>query len=258
MAKRQVIYTILFFTLVEFFFIFVFFMLAQIFILPWHFSESTENTLLFIFQMLAEMVAIAYARNSLNMLRLRDLLAPVHLSCLSMMSLIIFTIAGILGADVFTDALNLPDLSGICSPNSNLKKTPFVIAYICIIAPIVEEIINRRIILGYMLNHSVHPVYAIILSSIIFGVSHMNPAQIPFATIVGGLLGIIYWKTQSIIIPIIIHIINNTTCTCIEHLGDFKYIDVLGGSSMALPVTIISFTICGFFCWLFITKNPTT
>ena len=100
MAKRQVIYTILFFTLVEFFFIFVFFMLAQIFILPWHFSESTENTLLFIFQMLAEMVAIAYARNSLNMLRLRDLLAPVHLSCLSMMSLIIFTIAGILGADV--------------------------------------------------------------------------------------------------------------------------------------------------------------
>lgn len=50
---------------------------------------------------------------------------------------------------------------------------------------------------------------AILISSIMFGMAHLDPPRIIFATAFGIMLGICYEHTGSLLIPMIIHFINN-------------------------------------------------
>jgi len=77
-----------------------------------------------------------------------------------------------------------------------------------IIAPIFEEIIVRGIILEGLLN-KYKPLTAIIISSFIFGIIHLDIPQIINATLLGILLGVIYYKTRSLILCISAHMLNN-------------------------------------------------
>ena len=76
-----------------------------------------------------------------------------------------------------------------------------------IIPAILEEILFRGIILKNLLPYSKWG--AIILSALLFGITHMNPIQILFASIFGVILGVCYEYTGSLLIPIIMHFINN-------------------------------------------------
>ena len=77
-----------------------------------------------------------------------------------------------------------------------------------IIAPIFEEILMRGIILEGFLNRY-KPATAIIISSIMFGAMHLNIFQFVNATIGGLFLGVIYYKTRSLVLCIVAHMINN-------------------------------------------------
>ncbi|WP_315970309.1 CPBP family intramembrane glutamic endopeptidase [Clostridium botulinum] len=77
-----------------------------------------------------------------------------------------------------------------------------------IIAPIFEEIVLRGIILEGFLN-KYKPITSIIVSSVIFGLWHGNIPQFITATILGILVGIIYYKTRSTVLCIVSHILNN-------------------------------------------------
>jgi membrane protease YdiL (CAAX protease family) len=79
---------------------------------------------------------------------------------------------------------------------------------IMILAPILEEVICRGIILkGLLKNYS--PFIAILVSSTIFGIMHLNPWQFIGAFGIGLINGWVFWKTKNIIIPIVIHLSNN-------------------------------------------------
>ena len=79
-----------------------------------------------------------------------------------------------------------------------------------ILGPIFEEIIFRGIFLrGLLFSYS--PKYAIIISSVLFGIIHVQPFQIWGAILLGLFFGLIYYKTQNIIITIILHSISNTS-----------------------------------------------
>lgn len=54
---------------------------------------------------------------------------------------------------------------------------------------------------------------AIIVSSVLFGMMHMNPMQFPGAACIGLLLGYLTVRTKSLIPAILAHIINNTLVT---------------------------------------------
>ncbi|MCW6059837.1 CPBP family intramembrane metalloprotease [Clostridium sporogenes] len=84
---------------------------------------------------------------------------------------------------------------------------PMFISFI-IIAPIFEEILMRGIILEGFLN-KYKPVTAIIISSIMFGAMHLNIFQFVNATIGGLFLGVIYYKTRSLVLSIVAHMVNN-------------------------------------------------
>lgn len=125
----------------------------------------------------------------------------------------VFAIVGaiflIFYTDILTEFLNLPnEMEKIFA---DMSITVVGALSIGVIGPIVEEFIFREAILGHMLKHGVNKWVAISASALVFGLIHANPAQIPFATIIGFIFGIIYYKTGNIVIPSILHIVNNST-----------------------------------------------
>jgi len=79
---------------------------------------------------------------------------------------------------------------------------------VSIIAPIVEELIFRGIILsGFRRNYSAFK--AVLISAILFSLFHLNPWQMPATFVLGLFLGWLVIRTQSILAAIIGHSVNN-------------------------------------------------
>ena len=77
-----------------------------------------------------------------------------------------------------------------------------------IAAPIVEEVRFRGVVLGSF--RKIFPAWAsILISAIIFGVYHMNPVAIVYATVMGIIAGVVYEKKQNLLFPIMLHMANN-------------------------------------------------
>jgi uncharacterized protein len=76
------------------------------------------------------------------------------------------------------------------------------------LAPILEEIIFRNILLNSLLN-SYGRNKAIIISSVAFALIHLQPLQMLNALIIGLFLGIVYAKTKNIGYTMILHFFAN-------------------------------------------------
>ena len=70
-----------------------------------------------------------------------------------------------------------------------MARNPLGMLSIAVLAPILEELLFRGAIQGQLLSVCNKPWIAIMTSSLIFGVVHMNPAQIPFAFLLGAMFG---------------------------------------------------------------------
>lgn len=94
-----------------------------------------------------------------------------------------------------------------------LEPNIFSFITVVILAPILEELFFRGIVLeGFLKNYS--PWKAIIWSSIIFGVGHLNPWQAIGAAILGILIGWAYVRTKSLIPGMLMHFFNNLLAFC--------------------------------------------
>ncbi|WP_419868241.1 CPBP family intramembrane glutamic endopeptidase [Chryseobacterium sp. CT-SW4] len=78
-----------------------------------------------------------------------------------------------------------------------------------IMAPIFEEIIFRGIIQKGLINKGVKPWKAILSASVIFGLVHGNPWQLVGAILLGCVLGLVYYRTKSLLLPMFLHAFNN-------------------------------------------------
>ncbi len=79
---------------------------------------------------------------------------------------------------------------------------------VAVIAPIVEELIFRGIILQG-LRRNYNSFVAVFMSALLFALYHLNPWQFPATFILGLLLGAIVLKTNSVVLSILGHSINN-------------------------------------------------
>jgi hypothetical protein len=80
---------------------------------------------------------------------------------------------------------------------------------VAVVAPIVEELIFRGLILqGFRRNYN--GFVAVFMSALLFALFHLNPWQFPATFLLGLLLGWIVFRANSIILAIIGHSINNT------------------------------------------------
>ena len=90
------------------------------------------------------------------------------------------------------------------------KESPIaIILRVAIWAPIFEELFMRGIVLrGFLANYK--PTTAIFLSALFFGLIHMNGPQFVNAFLIGLFLGIVYYRTRSLLLCIAVHAMNNS------------------------------------------------
>lgn len=111
---------------------------------------------------------------------------------------------------------------------------PLMFIALVIAAPILEELIFRGIMLDGLLR-IYSPTKAIVVSSLLFGVIHLNPAQFVGGALVGGFMGWVYFHTRSVLATILIHASFNLTAFAesyfidVEEAIDMSYAEVLGG-----------------------------
>lgn len=145
-------------------------------------------------------------------------------------------------------SLFVPDIANeLVNSSSNLM---YIVVYTVILVPIAEELVFRGVILN-RLNNKVNFIYAIIISSILFSLVHGFGRLTP--TFFFGLcMCIIYLKTNNIIIPIIIHVLNNaiaTVCYDLYHVEAILLADPLN------LVTFIISTISGILILVYLYRN---
>lgn len=89
------------------------------------------------------------------------------------------------------------------------RYNPLFILLPAIVAPILEEIIFRKIIFGRLYKR-MNFFLAALLSGLIFGVIHMELSHLLAYTSMGIVFAFLYVKTKRIIVPIIVHAGMNT------------------------------------------------
>lgn len=98
---------------------------------------------------------------------------------------------------------------------------------VAVAGPILEELLFRGAVEKLLLQQYA-PGKAILFSALIFGVFHINPAQIVPAFLMGLMLGWMYYKTASLIPCIVVHILNNSLSVYLMiHYPDVKEVDEL-------------------------------
>jgi len=125
-------------------------------------------------------------------------------------------LGGMLISEYFVELIPTSgDFWGIWWENINnilekmLENPIYMVLLTCVFAPILEEVLFRGILQKGLINKGISPIRAIFLSSFIFGVMHANPWQFIPAVVLGLILGWVYCKTKTLLLPIFLHAFNN-------------------------------------------------
>ena len=162
--------------------------------------------------------------------------APCSVSWKKSMVAMLGCILGTIALDLLSELISLPNI--VEDQMIDMCREPWGMLAIAIGAPIGEEIMFRWGIMGHMLRRNSSVPTAILVSAVLFGLMHMNPAQVFFAAAMGIMLGILYWRSGNIWWPIILHVLNNSmACLQVWLLGDkvkgYSLVDTFGGNTMA-------------------------
>ncbi|MDR0914784.1 MAG: CPBP family intramembrane metalloprotease [Oscillospiraceae bacterium] len=96
---------------------------------------------------------------------------------------------------------------GISLTGHNLTQNIMYYVVVSVLPGVCEELLFRGVILGSLRKYG--GPFAIIGSSLLFAIMHGNIIQIPFAFVVGVVLGFMTVKTNSMLPAIILHMLNN-------------------------------------------------
>lgn len=130
------------------------------------------------------------------------------------------------------EAVNLPNL--LEDTFMDMSHSIWGIISIALVAPVLEECLFRGAIEGHLLTlWKGKPWAAIVVSGLIFGIIHLNPAQMLYASIIGIVLGWLRWRTGSVYPGIIGHILNNSLAVVFMRLygADGSFEESFGESS---------------------------
>ncbi|AZV57503.1 type II CAAX endopeptidase family protein [Clostridium sp. AWRP] len=157
---------------------------------------------------------------------------------------IFYVTVAIVGFEVISNNLVifvLDPFSKILMPKSMLKsigeiiQMPFII-YVCIVGPAMEEFVFRGVILGGLLKkYSVKK--SIIVSTLLFGIVHLNGIQFINGFLLGVLLGYVYVKTKSIYLCMYSHVLFNSIAFVLAYVPHMYKIQNL--------IAVVSLTILG-------------
>ena len=128
-----------------------------------------------------------------------------------------------------TDAGYTDITTSMPSIDSPLAAVAFA-AGIAVLPPIAEEFAFRGIVLSHLRRHG--DFLAVMVSALLFALVHGNVVQIPFAFFAGIALGVAYVKTNNLLVPIVIHLLNNGLSVVVQLAL------VYGGENLANMVSV--------------------
>lgn len=152
-------------------------------------------------------------------------------------------LAGTAAAEMVTELMQLPNTME--EQFTDLSQTVAGVLAIGITGPICEELVFRGGVMRPLLREGVAVRHAILLSALIFGINHLNWAQIPFAIMVGVAYGVVYVRTHSLILTSLCHIINNMTAVWLmrhatEGADEWTFREALGLPLMLAVILSLS------------------
>lgn len=80
---------------------------------------------------------------------------------------------------------------------------------VCLLGPLVEELVFRGMLLGW-LSRRLPGAVAIVISALVFAGLHFIPTLLPFLFILGITTGLIRWYTGSTLNSLVVHVCQNT------------------------------------------------
>ncbi|MBC1356824.1 CPBP family intramembrane glutamic endopeptidase [Listeria booriae] len=95
------------------------------------------------------------------------------------------------------------------------RAVPLMIVFTSVLAPILEETVFRKIIYGGLASRmNIH--VAAVISSLFFGLMHMDLAYLLVYFVIGLILCYMYTKTKRIAVPIAAHMLMNVIAMIIQ------------------------------------------
>ena len=140
------------------------------------------------------------------------------------LSMVVAAVGGCMLANIITNYL-LQFLNdwGVPIPEQPQMMEPTLLSFalclfvIAVLPAVLEEILFRGCVLRVLRPFG--DGFAVLVSAVLFGLMHGNIRQIPFATIVGLVLGWMYVTTNSLLLPMVVHFINNAISVTMEYVS---------------------------------------
>lgn len=114
---------------------------------------------------------------------------------------------------------------------------------LAVLGPILEELLFRGAVTKELLKRY-KPGTAIVLSGLLFGLFHINPAQVVGAILIGFFFAWLYYRTRSLVPGIVLHILNNgmTVWTMAQHpeWNDLSFRRLLDSDALYFSLLVVS------------------
>lgn len=167
----------------------------------------------------------------------------------------VLALLGCVAAGFVSDALSLPLPPMPESLQRALEMMVggnFLVSFLCvsICAPLFEEWLCRGMVLRGLLGNGVKPAWAILFSAFFFALIHFNPWQAIPAFIIGCMMGIVYFRTGSLLLTMLMHFVNNTLSLVMSRVAGVdamdSWLDVLGlrWYVIAVSVAVVVVALC--------------
>ena len=159
----------------------------------------------------------------------------------------------VLGNSALAVVLELPD-DGVSEIFMGVKDEAFAWLTLCLVGPLVEELIFRAGIARQLRSLGMRTFWAALLSAAVFGVAHGNLAQAIPAIILGTALGLYYFRTNDLRLCLTAHVLNNTLAFVLLFFPELE--TTLAGVSAPILGSIGAVLILAGAAWTFVlTKN---
>ncbi|MDR0893358.1 MAG: CPBP family intramembrane metalloprotease [Mediterranea sp.] len=203
--------------------------------------QGVAQSILIPAQLTGQLLMIAYLWKGKYFDTGKAIWSPVSATYPILALVAIFT-GGFLASEL-TDLI--PGIPDIMERTFGILQAGWVgILTIVLIGPVMEELLFRGAIARLLLQRFRHPAVGILLSAFLFGLMHLNPAQMLPAFLIGILLAWVYYRTRSLTICILMHIFNNAfsvyinvTFPEVEKIREFFHTD--GAYTAALAVAVL-------------------
>lgn len=191
--------------------------------------EIYSNTILYIVTFIVTVIAIYYGKTKTKFVFERRLFdknfEPKDLGkCFLILTG--FSAIALFFITIFSSILIF--ILGRSLPQADLDMNTYsfagwiAILYVCIVGPILEELMFRGVILRTLSKYNAQ--FAIIASSIIFGLFHLYLEQGAHAIVIGLVFAYVSLKYDSLLMPILMHMMHNTLVSMASLSYGFSYV----------------------------------